>query len=153
MRNSENFFHAKAQTWSRQRFEWRRVTSGNNVIVPITTMLQFPMVVNIPGDQRVINRYAIDFRFPGNGVTSTPMPSINVQPAHTEDFVVNVRYELFDSIPGSMPFTMTFRIIYEERNSHREYRGGNAPEIQGEGSWNVLIQKNNVDDHTIWIPR
>ncbi|MCL2412039.1 MAG: hypothetical protein FWC97_10400, partial [Treponema sp.] len=127
-------------------------------VLPIERMRRFPFRVHHEG---YVNDYVVlNYRAPGNGVISTPMPTIdnrvvddsrgfrvNNVPLAQREATIDINYRLFGhTLPTRQRDygTIRFRVIYQPRLSHHMYRGGapilnttGASESMGETSWNL----------------
>ncbi|MDR2923617.1 MAG: hypothetical protein LBU85_09795 [Treponema sp.] len=142
----EFFSLNNSKSTARQRYRWE--DTGYNSIVPIKRMDGFPFRMKLK-KQGVINEdeYIIDYKNPGNGVTSRPMPTLNTTKTNDSRTVdINVNYRLIDSSAWT---TITFKITYEIRNCHALYANTagniddmanttNKTEIQGVPTWKEL---------------
>ena len=131
--------------------EWKNVINYLGVIVPISRMNRFPFRVQSPPNAAFTVpdnlQYAVDFRDPGDGVSSIPMPSISVTehervPNNSGSIPIEVEYELFNGERKKI----TFNVVYKSRISHRRY-DGRAGEDSNAVNRNI---GNEVQEITSW---
>jgi hypothetical protein len=112
-------------TYVKNRVRWQKTNA--NYIVPIATLRQFPFVVNVDNVEYNTLKFndAVGYQAPIDGVTSTPMPSINTgikNSASNQQIlikaVVEIRYH-----GRSDPERYNLWIDYKVRDSHHLYDG------------------------------
>lgn len=112
-------------TYVNNRVRWQKTNA--NYIVPIATLRQFPFVVNVDGVEYNTLKFndAVGYQAPIDGVTSTPMPSINTGIKNSSNgqqilikAVVEIRYH-----GRSDPERYNLWIDYKVRDSHHLYDG------------------------------
>ena len=134
-------------TYGRTTLRWadRRAQDENFHIVPISRFTRFPIYVNtdineggISGTAGNRSRFIIDYRNPGHGVTSAPMPTLDTSIVWQHQHRVYVRFNLFCGPESNNRFV--FNIRYEQRASHHLFDGRM---LRADGQMAPIVRSDN----------